>query len=228
MKDKLHITIMMWLICSTSNYGMQKIPVQDFLYDKDSIEVLKDVAKTRQDLFYEVNGIKVKKTKDPREGLYTLIYIGAVYTPSLDTSNMMGIEVGYDFIFNKTHSLRVFGFFDRTNYAAFADLAFDVNKPNRMQIYRARFSAEYRAYANAYVGFRVRPASLGLYSLSRTSNDMSPTLTQENTKWLYPSVAFGSIFTYGKHRELFLGYDLVDYKKQKGMSINYLKYSLRF
>ena len=95
MKDKLHITIMMWLICSTSSYGMQKIPTQDFPYDKDPIEVLEDVTKIWQDLLYEVNGIKVKKTEVPLEDLSILTYIGTIYTPSLDINNMMGIEIRF-------------------------------------------------------------------------------------------------------------------------------------
>lgn len=209
-------------------YGAQVVPVENFSRDKDPIEVLEDVSKTRQELFYKVNGINIKKIKNPREGLYALINLGAVYTPSLGTSSMLGVEAGYDFIFSSIHSLRLFGFFDRTNYGAFADLEFNANKPNRMQIYRAGFSAEYRIYASRYIGFRVRVGSLGAYSLSRTDNAALPTLSTQRKKWFYPTFAFGPILVYGKHHELFIGYDLLDYEKERGASVNYLKYSYRF
>ena len=74
---------------------MQTIPTHYFPYDKDPIEVLEDVTKIWQDLLYEVNGIKVKKTEVPLEDLSMLTYIGTIYTPSLDINNMMGIEIRF-------------------------------------------------------------------------------------------------------------------------------------
>lgn len=202
--------------------------VEDFPTDKEPNEVLQDVAKTRQELLYDVAGVKIPKQKDYREGFYTLASIGIATTPSLGTSSVMGIEFGYDFIFDRRHSLRVFGFFDRTNYGAFADFEFNLSKPNTMQIYRGGISAEYRIYASKHIGFRVRLASFGSYNFSRTDSALSPTLTQERKKWLFPTFAFGPIFVYGKQHELFIGYDLLDYEKERGMSVNYLKYSYRF
>lgn len=227
---KLKFCVMIWwlTLCSTLVFGMQKTPVQDFSQDKTPEEALESVALTRQELLYDMSGMKIQKPKDPRRGLYSLFSIGAVTTPSLGTSSMLGAEIGYDFIFGKIHSIRVFGFFDRVNYGGFGDLEFNANKPGKMQVYRAGLSAEYRIYMNAYVGFRVRLASLGAYSLSRTDRAASPKLSHDSKKWLYPTMAFGPIFTYGKTHELFIGYDLIDYEKERGMSVNYIKYSLRF
>lgn len=213
---------------STTLYGAKKVPVQYSSDDKPAEEILKEVSQTRQELILGVNGIKIKKPKDPRQGLYALMSIGMVYTPSLGTSSALGTEIGYDFIFGSNHSLRVFGFFDRTNYGAFMDLEFDRTKPSAQQIYRAGLSAEYRIYINPYIGFRIRLASFGSFNLSRTSDNIIPILTSKRDKWLYPTFAFGPIFSYGKRHELFIGYDLLDYEKRRGMSINYLKYSYRF
>ena len=215
-------------LCSILMYRMQKTPIKYFSNDVQPNEALQEVAKTRQDLLYEVAGVKIPKPKDPREGLYALVNVGVVFTPSLGSSSMLGIETGYDFIFGKHHSLRIFGFFDRTNYGAFGDFEFDANKPNKMQIYRGGFSAEYRIYATRYIGFRMRLGSFGAYSFSRTDSAALPTLSTKRTKWFYPTFAFGPIFIYGKHHELFVGYDLLDYEKERGMSVNYLKYSYKF
>ena len=214
--------------CGSLAQGAKKEVVQDFPQDKNPEEVLEDVKQTRQELLYKVAGIKIKKPKDPREGFYGLVSIGAAFTPSLGTSSVLGVEVGYDFIFGKRHSLRIFGFFDRTNYGGFADLEFDNSKPNAMQIYRGGFSAEYRIYANSYIGFRIRLGSLGAFNFSRTDSAIIPTLTAEHKKWFFSTIAFGPIFTYGRHHELFVGYDLLDYQKERGMSVNYLKYSYKF
>lgn len=221
-------TICSFFTALTTLYGAQKIPVQYSSDDTPAEEILKEVSQTRQELIFEANGIKIKKEKDPRQGLYSLMSVGIAYTPSLGTSSIVGTEVGYDFIIASKHSLRLFGFFDRTNYGALMDLEFDHTKPNIQQIYRAGLSAEYRIYINPYIGFRIRLASLGSFNLSRTSNNLTPILTSERDKWLYPTFAFGPIFAYGKHHELFIGYDLLDYEKKRGMSVNYLKYSYRF
>ena len=194
--------------------------------DKSAQEVLKEVEQTRLELLYDVAGIKIPKPKDEREGFYGKMSVGAAYTPSLGTSSVMGIELGYDFIVDSRHSFRIFGFFDRTNHGGFADFELDKSKADVMQIYRGGVSAEYRIYASRYVGFMLRLASLGSYTLSRT--DSVPNLTTERKKWFYPTIAFGPIFTYGRHHEVFVGYDLLDYEKARGMSVNYLKYSYRF
>lgn len=230
MKIRLYTFALGFLLMSFA-YAEQRVSVQNFSRDDDPQEALQDVLQTRQELLFKsmnINLPKPKKPKDPRRGFYALVNLGAVITPSLGTSSMLGFEAGYDFIFKRIHSLRVFGFFDRTNYAAFADLEFDAAKPNRMQIYRGGISAEYRIYVNNYIGFRVRLASLGAFSLSRTSNEQSPILDTRKVKWFYPTIAFGPIFSYGRHHELFIGYDLLDYNTERGMSVNYIKYSLRF
>ncbi|WP_334096488.1 hypothetical protein [Helicobacter typhlonius] len=216
------------LALSSIVYGAQSVPVQDFEHDKTPEEVLGDVSQTRQQLLYDIYGIKIKKIKDVREGLYAAVSLGAVYTPSLGTSSMLGVEAGYDFIFKSRHSLRIFGFFDRTNYGAFEDLEFNPTKPNRMQIYRGGISAEYRIYASRYVGFRVRVASFGSSYLSRTDNATMPIFTQERKIWFYPTFSFGPILVYGRHHELFIGYDLLDYEKERGATANYLKYTYKF
>ena len=74
----------------------------------------------------------------------------------------------------------------------------------------------------------MRLGSFGAYSFSRTDSAALPTLSTKRTKWFYPTFAFGPIFIYGKHHELFVGYDLLDYEKERGMSVNYLKYSYKF
>ncbi|WP_276897066.1 hypothetical protein [Helicobacter japonicus] len=217
-----------WLTLCSIMYGAQKVPVQDFSRDKAPEEVLGNVSITRQELLYDINGIKIKKPKNPREGSYALVSLGAVYTPSLGTSSMLSVEAGYDFIFKNIHSLRVFGFFDRTNYGAFGDLEFDATQPNKMQIYRGGISAEYRIYVSRFIGFRVRLGSIGAYNFSRTDSAAQPLLSTTYKKWFYPTFAFGPIFTYGIHHELFIGYDLLDYETKRGASVNYLKYSYRF
>lgn len=208
--------------------GAQKILVENYPRDRDPNEVLQEVGQTRQNLLYNVAGIKIPKIKDPREGIYALLNVGLAYTPSLGSSTMLGVEAGYDFIFDKRHSLRIFGFFDRSNHGAFSDLEFDRGKRSVMQIYRAGISAEYRIYANDFIGFRLRLGSLGAYSLMRTNNMAIPELDSVRKKWFYPTFAFGPIFVYGRHHEVFIGYDLLDYDKTRGMSVNYLKYSYKF
>lgn len=209
-------------------YGAKKEIVNDYPQDIAPQDVLQQVKQTRQELLYDVAGIKIKKPKDPRNGVYTLGSMGLAYTPSLGSSSMLGMEAGYDFIFGARHSLRVFGFFDRSNHGGFANLEFDSSLPSTMQIYRAGISAEYRIYANEYIGFRVRLGSLGAYSLMRTNEVAVPELTSVRKKWFYPTLAFGPIFVYGRHHEVFVGYDLLDYDKERGASVNYLKYSYKF
>lgn len=179
---------------------------------------------TKQEFAHESIGIR---SKDPREGFYGLANLGLVYTPGFGTSNLIGIEVGYDFIFDTNHSLRIFGFYDRTNQTFFINPELNPSKPDVLQIYRTGISAEYRIYLNTFVGFRIRLVSLGVFNFARTGLEAIPTRVSQNTNWLYPTIAFGPIFTYGKH-ELFVGYDLLDYEQKRGMSINYLKYSYRY
>nr|QGT50519.1 hypothetical protein Helico5904_1910 [uncultured Helicobacter sp.] len=214
-------------ICSVFIFSTQGLSAQE-IRDKPIQEALGDVMQTRQQLLYNVAGKKFPKVKDPREGLYALVNVGVAYTPNLGTSSILGVEAGYDFILGRIHSLRVFGFFDRTNYGAFADFEFDSTKPNRMQIYRGGISVEYRIYASSFLGFRIRLASLGASSFSRTSDSLNPTFESQRKKWFYPTIAIGPIFYYKRHHELFVGFDLIDYQSKRDMTINYLKYSLRF
>lgn len=225
---KICTTIAYLILCAIPIYGVQKSPVYDFKPDLEPMEALEDVSQTRQRLLYDVNGIKLKKIKDPKEGLYSLLNVGIAHTPLVGISNMIGVEMGYDFIIAKIHSIRVFGFFDRTNHGGFADFEFNANKSSQMQIYRGGFSMEYRIYITQHIGFRVRLLSFGAHTFASTDNAATPTLRIARTKWFYPTFAFGPIFVYGKHHELFIGYDLLDYEKQRGMSVNYLKYSFRF
>lgn len=229
MRKQQHILtkILSIMICGIFTFGTQGLAGQEF-EDKPIQEALGDVMQTRQQLLYNVAGKKFPRVKDPKEGLYALVNVGVAYTPNFGTSSILGVETGYDFILNKIHSLRVFAFFDRTNYGAFADFEFDSTKPGRMQIYRGGISVEYRIYASSFLGFRIRLASLGASNFSRTSKSLTPELTSQYRKWFVPTIAVGPIFAYKRHHELFVGFDLIDYQSKRDMTINYLKYSLRF
>lgn len=221
------------LMCVNALCAAQKLPIiaDD---DKEPSAVLKEVAQTRQDILDDMAGIKKPKPKHPRAGIYGAFNLAPVSIKELGVASMLGFEVGYDFIFNEVHSLRLFGFFDRVNYGSFGDFIFDVNRANNLQIYRGGISAEYRLHANEYIGFRIRLGSLGSFSLNQTNNpststslNLAPTLKSKSQKWYLPTIAIGAILTYTKHHELFIGYDLIDYDKD-GFIANYVRYAYRF
>lgn len=64
MRIKLY-AMLGWLTLCSIMYGAQKVPVQDFSRDKTPEEVLGNVSITRQELLYDINGIKIKKPKNP-------------------------------------------------------------------------------------------------------------------------------------------------------------------
>lgn len=197
--------------------------------DADPNIVLDSIKQTRMDLLYDVNGIKIPKIKDEREGFYGLFSIGFAHSSILGKGLYLNAEAGYDFIFKKRHSLRVFAFIDRAAQEALLQLSlYNANLQNAMQVYRAGISAEYRIYVNANIAFRTRLASLGSNSIAYTDGSIKPVLTTSQNTGIFATIAFGPVFIFGRHHELFVGYDLINYDKNVGMNVNYLKYSFRF